>query len=364
MITKVKILLFMVILSTLSLLGCNRDSFATRKTNFSIDGISITSDAEVTIIDRKIVIYLGGEYELTGSGENIQIVVESVEPVKIIFEGLEIINIDRTPLDIISGSQVIIECIGKNSSSLIVKGVDKITCIKSNGSLNLMGNATLNLEGYTCIKAKKEIDINMPINISSHGDGVKAEKINIASENVNIYAGKDSIQADEININSGTIMINGTSDKSRGMYSKRTINIYGGHISINTIDDAISSKESIFIISGTITLDTKDDAIHAGESINIDGGIIIINSCYEGIESGTVTINNGEIYITSINDGINAARDEKDSAMRANVYQIAAAKIVYLAYTVKISLMSFKLFARYDYAVIRLGEISYEISFA
>ena len=49
-----------------------------------------------------------------------------------------------------------------------------------------------------------------------------------------------------------------------------------------------------------------DDGIHADRELIIDGGDVHINRAYEGLEAQVVTINNGDISLTTNDDGINA----------------------------------------------------------
>ena len=62
----------------------------------------------------------------------------------------------------------------------------------------------------------------------------------------------------------------------------------------------IKADGRLYINGGTFT-------VHSGEAVEINGGTITISESYEGLEGLTVTINDGDIDITSSDDGINAA---------------------------------------------------------
>jgi hypothetical protein len=81
--------------------------------------------------------------------------------------------------------------------------------------------------------------------------------------------------------------------------------IEGGTINVNSADDAIHSNNKITINGGTITLASGDDGMHADSTITINGGEITVTKCYEGIESGVVTINDGNLHIIASDDGMN-----------------------------------------------------------
>lgn len=90
-------------------------------------------------------------------------------------------------------------------------------------------------------------------------------------------------------------------------YDYYAIIIDGGTITVNSNDDAIHSDGDMIINGGTFNLTSGDDAMHAERLLRTDDGIITVSDCYEGIESAKIEINGGDIKITSVDDGINAA---------------------------------------------------------
>jgi hypothetical protein len=85
------------------------------------------------------------------------------------------------------------------------------------------------------------------------------------------------------------------------------ITITGGTVNIDSSDDALHSNDSLTIYDGEIVLASGDDGIHADATLEINGGNLTITKSYEGIESATVTINDGTIHIVSSDDAINVA---------------------------------------------------------
>lgn len=79
-------------------------------------------------------------------------------------------------------------------------------------------------------------------------------------------------------------------------------------------DDAIHSNGSITIESGTFNLKSGDDGIHADQTLTINSGSIDISMSYEGLEAKELIINDGDISVTSSDDGINTA----DSSFTGN----------------------------------------------
>ena len=83
--------------------------------------------------------------------------------------------------------------------------------------------------------------------------------------------------------------------------------INDGSFNINSCDDSVHSNSNISVIGGTFTLSSGDDGFHADETLKIDGAQIAIDTCYEGLEGHFVEISDGNITISSTDDGINAA---------------------------------------------------------
>lgn len=71
-------------------------------------------------------------------------------------------------------------------------------------------------------------------------------------------------------------------------------------------DDTIHCDGYIKIDGGTCLLASGDDGIHSDKGLVINDGNIQITDSYEGLESGDISINGGDINIKSRDDGINA----------------------------------------------------------
>lgn len=100
---------------------------------------------------------------------------------------------------------------------------------------------------------------------------------------------------------------------TKGLKSYVELVAAGGTFNIDSCDDALHSDSSVKVTDGTYTINTGDDGIHADKTLNISGGTIDIQQCYEGIEGFDIVIDDGDIWVTSSDDAINAAGKSEDT---------------------------------------------------
>ncbi len=109
---------------------------------------------------------------------------------------------------------------------------------------------------------------------------------------------------------------NTTESKSyKGLKASVDIAIGGGSFTIDSEDDAVHSNQHMTLTDGEFTISTGDDGIHADSSVVTIGGTIDITKSYEGMEGKNVIIEDGEIQLTSTDDGVNVAGGHDASGM-------------------------------------------------
>lgn len=288
------------------------------------------------------------------------------EEVELIFNGVDITcNSGYAPIYSISTSKLKIN----KAENTVNKITDNRTggssytgddnaAIFSNKRLKIVGYGTLNVYGnfYNGVGSDKGIELkNGSLTISALNNGVKAHEdilinedgatgtISVTSTSGNgirsdevstdateiygifvyggtlsvtsAYDGLDSEQKIEIVAGNITVTSGGGSSTSltnttysyKGIKATEELVISGGTINVNSKDDGIHSNGNITISNGTITVSSGDDGIHSDNELNISGGTITVSKSYEGIEGVIIDITGGYIYITSSDDGINAA---------------------------------------------------------
>ncbi|MCB1161339.1 MAG: carbohydrate-binding domain-containing protein [Candidatus Krumholzibacteriia bacterium] len=158
------------------------------------------------------------------------------------------------------------------------------------------------------------------LDISSSGDGgVYVNDVGLADA----YHGP-CLKADaNVILTGGTITLSHSGSGGKGISGDfdlsigvpgtgPTLNITttGAPISIGGGDyaeaKAVSVDSTVTIDGGDITISSADDAIKSKRWLEVNGGLINIVNSVEGLESPNLFINGGEIHLTSTDDGLNA----------------------------------------------------------
>jgi hypothetical protein len=173
---------------------------------------------------------------------------------------------------------------------------------------------------------------NGTIHVTAGGDGLLSDEeddvtkgfVFLENGTFTIVAGGDGIAAQtDALIGNGSVSITsggGSSKTVVGDASAKGIKglvaclLDGGTITINSADDALHTHNQMTIQNASVSISSNDDAAHSEESLIVNSGVMAISKSYEGLEARTLTINGGEIRITSTDDGINGAGGVDNSA--------------------------------------------------
>lgn len=211
------------------------------------DGASKADGAGVTVSGNTVTITSGGNYRVTGTLTNGQIVVNAPEEkVVLALDGASVTCENSAALYVVKAKKVILSLVSGSENSLASAGeyiqnddntVD--AAIFSKDDLTIKGSGTLAVSSGT-------------------GHGI--------------------VSKDELKIKSGTITV--TAEK-KGMAANDLVEITGG---------------SITIVSGK-------HGIHCDEALTISHGTVNITKSFEGLEARTREISGGDISIAASDDG-------------------------------------------------------------
>ena len=165
---------------------------------------------------------------------------------------------------------------------------------------------------------KHSIIINSYKDVTLNLDNVNIESNDMGSI-INVSTNKLTINLNDNTTNN--LSTKGKSDYNSAIYSNGPIIINGqGNLVINSKQkkgEGIATKDNdITINNGNITITSKDDGINTGGSggtITINNGNIDIDASGDGIDSNnTIIINGGNLYVLGSSKGGDAALDSNN----------------------------------------------------
>ncbi|MBR1732112.1 MAG: carbohydrate-binding domain-containing protein, partial [Ruminococcus sp.] len=297
-----------------------------------LDDLTLTSTTTAPIVVKKlssVLIKLEGTSTITDNEtldetnsdfEGAAIKVKTGSTLTIFGDGT--LNAVGTPKNAIKGGV---------TSALIVDG-GTINATAANNGIAFDGSVVINAGTFNVTAGNDGIKAD-----PDEGDTDSAGTVTINGGTFDINAQGDGIVgAEKLTITNGDFTIKTLDGYSSSSFNKDTMSCKGLKASSNNVADGETSTSSITISDGTFNLNTADDAIHADCDVTITGGTfdiytgddgvhadqtltlgtengyerdpeITINASYEGLEGAVVNVYSGKFYVTSSDDGINAA---------------------------------------------------------
>ncbi|HML40828.1 MAG TPA: carbohydrate-binding domain-containing protein [Bellilinea sp.] len=339
----------------------------------SLDGNSAAANAENVTIDGQVVtISTPGTYQLTGTLDDGQIIVDSSSDgiVRLILNGVTISNSTSAAINIIDADKAVIVLADgtvntlSDASAYVYATADEDepnAALFSKADLSIGGSGALTVNGnaYDGITSKDGLIIaSGMINVNAVDDGIRGKDyLVIEGGTITVVSGGDALKSDNaedtakgyITINAGDLNIQSSGDavsaetdlsvsggtiniftaggsqaqisedvSAKGLKAGVSLTIDSGTISIDSADDSVHTNGEMSINGGSMTLSSGDDGVHADTTLVINGGTINISQSYEGLESAAITINDGQIHLVSSDDGINGAGGNDGSGTAQN----------------------------------------------
>ena len=156
--------------------------------------------------------------------------------------------------------------------------------------------------------------------VSSDGDGLSASgQLQIDGGLFNIVSGGGSATV-SLELSSsfrggfmGDLRGASSSDESddsvsaKGIKSDGAMLLRGGEFTIDSADDAVHANGAVTVSGGNFAIASGDDGFHSDELLTVSGGSIQISGCYEGLEGLSIAVTGGDVSLTAVDDGLNAA---------------------------------------------------------
>lgn len=298
-----------------------------------LDGNSMTNSTNVEIKSNVITIKSGGDYTLTGTLSDGQVVIDTGDYVGLTFDTVDITNDYGSAIYVEDADGGVVITLADGTTNTLSDGSthtdEEITgVLYSKDNLTLQGTGTLivNANYKDGIVSKDSLTIEDGIYIiNSAGDAIYGkDSLLVNSGDFTIITGEGSAEApiQEETMDGGgrpgrpiTVVEDEEDDEGslKALKTQGLLTINGGTFNIDSYEDSIHSDTEIEINGGTFTILSGDDAIHADTLLTINEGIIDIDYSAEGLESFSVIINGGDISISAYDDGINATNGTNTS---------------------------------------------------
>ena len=177
-----------------------------------------------------------------------------------------------------------------------INGKDSLTVQNSTVEVNAGGDGLRSTKDNDAALGWADL-IDSNIYITSAGDGIQTETaVSVTNCSMSIKTGNGSDSA----------VTDGTSCKGIKCNQGYAV-INSGNIIFDTQDDAFNVVGDLTVNGGTMNIASGDDALHSDANIYVTDGMIVATTCNEGLESMTVNVSGGKIYINAKDDGINTA---------------------------------------------------------
>ena len=321
----------------------------------SEQGIQLPESAaqRVTLSGTTATITQPGTYRLVGSASDAQVRVQSSGTVRLLLGGIALGSRTGSPLSVLAADKVVILIEDGTQNTLtdamsyaVTDGPNAALYSQSNLTLHGSGTGTLTVNANYAdginskaglvvdgarlsvtaavddgIRGKDYLVVKggSHLTVDAAGDGLKSDYESDASRGYvtiddgehTIRAGTDALQAaSDLLVRAGTFRIQAG---GKGLKATRYLAVRGGSFTLDTADDGLHSNTYVVVDAGDFEIQAGDDGVHAEKSLTIHGGTLNIAKCVEGIESATITLDDGEVHIVSSDDGVNVANGEDTS---------------------------------------------------
>ncbi len=319
------------------------DAEKTDKIQLVLDGVSINCNTTAPVYIRqadKVFVTLAekSQNSLSNKSEFIAVDENNIDSVIFSKDDLTFNGTGQLNVDAKYGHGIV-----SKDDLVFTGGVYTVTAenhtLTGNDSIKI-ANGTFNLTaGKDGLQAENTDDTSKGIiyiengnmNITSDGDGMDASStLELTGGTINITTGGGSENAEQ---KQEEMFGRGGFDREqqsasqqdttsvKGLKSGGDMNITGGTVTVNSVDDSLHSNSSISISGGNFEISSGDDGIHADSNVLISGGNINISNSYEGIEGQTIEISGGVTTLVASDDGLNSAGGNDESGFGGGMQQ-------------------------------------------
>lgn len=238
---------------------------------------------------RKVTLNQGGTYRLTGESTQGQLWIDTGE------EKITLI-LDNLTLSNTMGSAIFIASSG-DANVILAKGSQNILADQARKSGSADGEQNAPLYSKSDLKIEGQANATLTVN-GRYKDGI--------------------VSKDDLDIRGGIIIVEAVDD---ALYGKDSVDIRNAAVNIVAGDDGIKAdnvkrtyKGFVYIENSQVTLHVQDDAIKGALAVDLLTSNINIEHAKEGIESNSITIHSGDVSVFSLDDALNIVKGNFSSA--------------------------------------------------
>lgn len=312
----------------------------------TVDGLGVGVNGSIATITA------AGTYEISGTLNDGQILVDvaSTDLVTLVLAGADITSSTSAPIFITNADKVVIT-LAEGSQNTLTDGPTYISLDESGEpnaalfskddlTINGTGALTVNANFNNGIGSKDDLKITGgTITVNAVNDGIKGkDSVAILDGAIIVTAGADGVQStNAVDVDRGYVAVEGGALNIiaglDGVQAETNLLISGGTLNIVTGGGSVASAAASFgggrgmqegnpnqtadsvkglkaggdltITNGDITISALDDALNANNNVVINGGALEIASGDDAVHADiTLTINGGTLNITQSYEGL------------------------------------------------------------
>lgn len=280
----------------------------------TIDGSGASANGSIVTITE------AGTYQIQGSVTGGQLIINTPTNVVLILNGAQITSSTGPALWAQDAEQLdIFLAEGTENSLTDAASSETLTAaaaLYSEGDLTLRGPGSLTVTGNYAdgIVSKDGLKIeNGLISVVAMDDGIRGKDfVKVQGGGISISAGGDGVKADNttdtelgyIEVEGGILTVEA---EGEALDAVTSVAIGGGVLVLTSGEDGVHATTLVSVTGGTSCVSSGDDGIHADSTVTIDDGTVTVLESYEGLEGNLITINGGNIHLSTSDDGINVA---------------------------------------------------------
>lgn len=314
----------------------------TKEVQIKLKGDSVSVSGGGARVDgTTVTIASGGEFRVTGSLDNGQLIVDTGDEamdVYLTLDGASIANAAGAALYVKQAKNVYLST-AQDTKNMLVSGTEADmekydgtqdgAALFSEDDLKIDGEGELEIRGYinNGVTCKDDLDVTGgTLVVLAAGNGLRgSESVEIKGGEIRVTAGNDGIKSSSsakagkgfVTISGGTVAVIAQGD---GVSAETVLTLSGGDVTVDAqgtgleqSSKALKANTELVISGGMLELSAIEDAISCDGNVTISGGTQRVITAGDGVQAGEkgsgvgdITISGGELSISAERRALNA----------------------------------------------------------